>query len=298
MYIIFLVIILILVIVLYFRVYIQKESLKITNDSHIVIGGIVYNCEKHLDQVFVNIKTILTRFTSFQIVIYIDKGSDNSLKLLQKYKSLLTHMTIMEGKKTSRIRTKNICIARNKVIEQISKIHEQKPFQYFIIMDMDDVCSTNINMQVFDEAMQRSNEWDSISFYREPYYDIWALSYDPFIISVFHWEYDAVQQLQKIFMEMFKNWPREKLFPVYSAFGGFAIYKTNPFAHLKYQWHLNSTLHFLTSKMKKLNEKAMLPNKFVGTKNQEMDCEHRYFHFCATFIYDAKIRIMPKILFP
>jgi len=298
MYIIFLIIILILVLVLYFRVYVQKESLKISNDSHIVIGGVVYNCEKYLDNVFVNIKTILTRFTTFHIVIYIDIGTDDSLKVLQKYKSLLTHMTILEGRKTSRIRTKNICIARNKVIDNISKMHKNQPFNYFIIMDMDDVCSSKINLNVFDEAMQKSNEWDSISFYKNPYYDIWALSYDPYIISVFHWEYDAVQHLQKIFMEILKNWPSEKLFPVYSAFGGFAIYKTDPFAYLKYKWHLNNTMPFLTSKMKKMNEQAMSPNKFVGTKKQEMDCEHRYFHFSATFIHDSKIRIMPKILFP
>jgi hypothetical protein len=298
MYIIFLVIILVLVIVLYFRVYLQKESLKISNESHIVIGGIVYNCEKHLDKVFENIKEILTRFISFHIIVYIDMGTDNSLKLLQKYKSLLTHMTILEGKKTSKIRTKNICIARNKVIDEVLKMHKKQPYNYFIIMDMDDVCSSKINMQVFDEAMQRSNEWDSISFNKDPYYDIWALSYDPFLISVFHWEYNAVQQLKKLFTEKLKNWPKEKLFPVYSAFGGFAIYKTDPFAYLKYQWHLDSTMPFLTSKMKKLNEEAMLPNKFVGTKNQEMDCEHRYFHFCASFIHNAKIQIMPKILFP
>ena len=292
------IILLILVILIYYKVRIQKEKLKITLGEKIVIGGLVYNCEKYLDPVFNNITKILSRFQSFEIVVVIDKGSDNSLKVLEKWKTKLTHMTIIKGKKTSAIRTKNICIARNKMLSKIFEYYNMEPFSHFIIMDMDDVCSSPINLKVFDEAWNRRDEWEAITFNRIPYYDVWALSYDPMIISAFHWKYDGVKQMQEAIHQRMENWSKEKLFPVYSAFAGFGIYKSNPFVFLRYEWKFQKSIEFLTPEMKRLNEDAMHPNTFTGLENQEMDCEHRYFHFDATFNHNARIRILMKTLFP
>lgn len=293
------IILLILIIFMCKKIIVPKESLVLSIlGSKIVIGGIVYNCAKYLDKVFNNIKTIISRFNTFQIVILIDQGTDNSLAVLEKWQRTLKNVIILKGNKSSPIRTKNIAIARNKVMAKLLELYKEKPYPYFIMMDMDDVSANKMNIDVFEEAWNRSDEWDSISFNRKPYYDVWALSHDPFIISAFHWKENGVKKMKDAIEKRLEKWPEDKLYPVYSAFNGFAIYKSIPFVFLQYEWKFNKTLPFLTPTMKKLNEEAMYPNTLKPFYDpNSMDCEHRYFHFDAMFNYGSKIRIFPKVLF-
>jgi hypothetical protein len=156
---------------------------------------------------------------------------------------------------------------------------------------------TGVRLRVIGDRHAFDNEdvWDSISFHRKYYYDIWALSYDPYLISCFHWKEDAVAFIQeKITQKLDAISPNEFL-PVLSAFNGFAVYRTDIFMRCVYDWRFQSTQKFITSDMLSKNKEAMHPNVFSNT--MEMDCEHRFFHMSAVFDHGARIKICPQLLF-
>lgn len=263
----------------------------------IMICGIVYQCAPYLDAVFQNILRIVPFFSDYRIVIEIDEGKDASLSILESWKDKLhPHMILVEGKKSSTVRTENIAIARNMVLEQIRALVE-KGFEprFFIMMDMDNVCSSPIQLPVLHHVLDNEHVWDSVSFHRKPYYDLWALSYDPFYISCFHWKTNVVKSSIEKVTKKFNNLSPKEFFPVYSAFNGFAIYRTEIFLRCDYDWRFQSTQKFMTPTMLSKNKKAMYPNVFKRT--MEMDCEHRFFHMSAIFDHGARIRVCPQLLF-
>lgn len=86
-------------------------------------------------------------------------------------------------------RTARIAVARNGILHVIRSLHS-KGFcnEYFIMMDSNEyACVGQINIPTLRSALERSDEWDSVSFNRDAgYYDYWALSYDRYIYSTFH----------------------------------------------------------------------------------------------------------------
>lgn len=268
--------------------------------KEVVIAGIMYNCEQYVDKILENMLKIGNCFSWFKIIIVADAGTDKTFELLDKWQTKLPDkLIVIKGKKTSKYRTENISIARNKVLEKARELESQRPFDYFIVMDCDDVCSTEMNLDVLKDVVAKSETWDCVSFpmsTTDKYYDIWALSIPPFLISYLHFEneVEAHKALHKYILEKLKNCGDEWI-PVSSAFGGFAIYK-KWFIHLKYDWRISENLKLLSSKEIKDNLAAMKmsmdPTLFHG-----MDCEHRFFHFTALYKHNARMFIYPKNLF-
>ena len=129
------------------------------------------------------------------------------------------------------------------------------------------------------------------------YYDTWALSFDPFIYSFFHfakWNH-VVELMRTQFKELMdeynKNKPNEFI-PVYSAFNGFAIYKTSKFLDCSYSSIINLQLFpedILLHQIKIVNSNII--NYLTN------DCEHRHFHLEAIQKNNAKIKICQDFLF-
>jgi hypothetical protein len=277
----------------------------------IIISGIVFQCAPHLEGVFQNIMKITTLFSDYRIVIEVDEGKDASLSILEAWKENLTpRMILIEGKKSSTVRTENIAIARNAAHKKIQEIvhqtaseqqeqQQQQPSsfepRFFIVMDMDDVCIAPIKLPVLRHVLDNEHVWDSVSFHRKPYYDIWALSYDPYFMSCFHWKENPVAFIKEKITQKLDTMPSNKFLPVLSAFNGFAVYRTDIFMRCVYDWRFQSTQKFLTPAMLSKNKQAMQPNVFKRT--MEMDCEHRFFHMSAVFDHGARIQICPQLLF-
>ena len=188
-------------------------------------------------------------------------------------------------------RTMRIANARNEILNYIRLLETQRIFnKYFIMMDSNEyACVGNINIDALCHALARSDEWDSISFHREAgYYDYWALSFDPHIYSFYH-----VQNKDETLNNMVDsftiklNEARESrdFIPVYSAFNGFAIYKTNMFLNCSY----SSMIHI------HLFPKELLPSKILN--HFKNDCEHRKFHLEAIKKNGAKIMVSPLSMF-
>jgi hypothetical protein len=190
-----------------------------------------------------------------------------------------------------KFRTMRIANARNEILNYIRFSQKRgEKHNYFIMMDSNEyACVGKINIDTLRNAIQRSDEWDSISFDREAgYYDYWALSFGSHIYSFYHVQNknDALNNMVVDFTTKLNEARKSSnLIPVYSAFNGFAIYKTNMFLNCTY----SSMIHI------HLFPKEFLPSKIVNDfKN---DCEHRKFHLEAIKKNSAKIMVSPLSIF-
>lgn len=284
-----------------------------TNNNNCTIGLCVYNNERGLPSVLSNIVKISQSklFDKLTIVVYYDASTDKSYSILESFKtkysnsesSLIQTVILSNNKKEFRMsfgnasrvmdksRTMRIANARNEILNYMRFMQKQSEGnKYFIMMDSNEyACVGNINIDTLRHALQRSDEWDSISFDREAgYYDYWALSFDPHIYSFYHVQ-NKNDTLNTMMIDFAKkiNAARESrdFIPVYSAFNGFAIYKTNMFLNCSY----NSMIHI------HLFPKELLPSKILNYfKN---DCEHRKFHLEAIKKNGARIMVSPLSIF-
>jgi hypothetical protein len=259
----------------------------------------VYNNEFGLPYVLNNILQIEKIFTDdCKILAFYDTSIDKSLSILNSHNEKYGNLEIIINQNTkSSSRTENIAYARNNLLNKLREKYSDVP--YFIMMDSNDYsCIGNININVLKKAFERKDEWDAISFDREAgYYDHWALSFDPFIYSFFHfsnWR-KAVEIMRAYFNKLMNHYKTNKpdqLISVYSAFNGFSIYKTEKFLNCSYSSNINIKLFPLNTLKKQLEiTKCRIVNNITN------DCEHRHFHLEGILKYNAKIRICTDFLF-
>ena len=109
-----------------------------------LICGCVKNCEIHLDNVFKNIEQIQNLFSKSKIIISFDVSNDYTLKKLVELKKKFDIDIIINKDPLTNIRTLNIERARNKILDKV--YNNYNDFEYFIMLDMEDVSSKPINM--------------------------------------------------------------------------------------------------------------------------------------------------------
>jgi len=256
----------------------------------------VYNNEEGLPRVLENVDK-LNEIFDLNVIAFYDKSQDKSLNILGEYrkKNKRVDMIINDKEKTSS-RTKNIAIARNALLDEIRQKYLN--CEYFIMMDSNEYsCVGKIKINEIKDLMARTDEWDSISFDRiSGYYDTWALSFDPHIYSFFHFVNcrQVVAKMREDFSELLERYKRSErdMIPVYSAFNGFAIYKTSKFIDCSYSDNIDIRLFPHNSiKTQIITTKNNIIKKFNG------DCEHRHFHLEAIAKHQAKIMISTKHIF-
>jgi hypothetical protein len=255
------------------------------------ICGTVKNCGRYLDTVFKNIEKIGSLFEDYKIVIYYDKSEDNTLQKLHEYKNINSRLFFYVNKTPLlKFRTQNISRGRNFCLEYIRQNYID--YEMFIMMDLDDVCCKNINLDLLKKYLKRE-DWDGLSFNTSPhYYDIWGLSINPYYLSLFAFE--PSKKLETIMTNhinnLLQNLKPGDLLQCASAFNGFSIYRTNKFINCHYDGKLRKDLlpfqQILTTNYKDF--------KFISPED---DCEHRAFHLEAINKNNANLRISPEILF-
>jgi hypothetical protein len=258
-----------------------------------LICGCVKNCERYLDNVFENIKQIQKLFIKSKIIISFDISNDFTLKKLIQLKNNFDIDIIINKDPITNSRTVNIERARNKILEKVYNIYNE--YDYFIMIDMDDVSSKPININVLKDVLQENkiNIWDGLFFNNANYYDFWALNFKEFQYSC--WHSNNVKKLINLMNNEFKKEINSKEFiECDSAFGGFGIYKTNRFKDCYYRSLIDLTLfnpQTIQSVFNKYNIQYIInPNIY--------DCEHRYFHLNAIRQNNVKLFIYNKNLFP
>ena len=263
--------------------------------TEICIGLCVFNNAVGLSRVLVNIKRMEHFFSKINVIAFYDISSDDSLPILKQVSENLDiyiHL-IQNNLPKSRIRTENIANARNGILHYIrAKFHD---IPFFAMMDSNHyACVENLDIHVLENAMKRVDEWDSISFIgQNSYYDSWALSYDPFVYSFQHFTNSnvAVAAINADTKKMIEQ-NKGELIPVYSAFHGFSIYKSDPFLKCSYSATIDKTLFPPNSieRHSALLKMPIMPQLYS-------DCEHRKFHLEAVKKHGARVRILCEVLF-
>jgi hypothetical protein len=264
------------------------------------ICGCARDVGNHLINVFENIDKICNNVDDYYIIIAYGESKDNTLEVLRDYQTKNKKMVIIMEDERTQIRTQNIANARNKILKKIKEL--DYGFEYFVMMDMDNVCSPPMQMETFHHILETEKtspmEWDALSFNRSFYYDIWALSIYPYTFSLFH--YRSVNSIKKKMhdfirkqLEKSKQSGKNGLVRCISAFNGFSIYRTEKFIASNYEWETKKLLNIYPKKM----IDAMSTQCLDQPINRIDDCEHRYFHIYASTQNGAKICISPMCLF-
>jgi len=265
-----------------------------------VICLCVYNNEIGLPYCLKNITKLTQSFNELKVIVFYDDSRDKSLELLNSYKenSGIAVDILINTKPKSTIRTENIALARNSLVNQIKEKYSN--YDYFIMMDTNEYsCIGDINLNTLDDAIANNSKWDAISFDRAAgYYDLWALSFDPYIYSFFHFKTDykdIMERMRTAFQNVLESYRINKpdeLIPVYSAFNGFCLYKTSKFLNCSY----NSTIQRDLFPPDVLQKQIEIIKTEISDRKVD-DCEHRAFHLDAIQKNNAKIRVSTQFLF-
>jgi hypothetical protein len=269
-----------------------------------LICGTVRNVGNHIDKVYANMIKISNLFNDYEIILYYDKSDDNTLDKLTYYNKINPKFTFYENKNPlHELRTHRLAIGRNYLIQEINVRKDKYPL--FIMMDCDDVCDGDINVNLLRNSLERMSEWDSLSFWgnnnnkKNTYYDVWALSIRPYVLP-FNYFNNIVSILSKRreYLNALNKRARQLnlYIPCYSAFCGFAIYKTEKFVNCTYSG--DNKLTYIPRSLVAKNVKVE-PDMISETSilNYNEDCEHRSFHQQARINSGARIRISNEIIF-
>jgi hypothetical protein len=264
------------------------------------ICGTVRNVGGYLDKIFSNMEKIACLFEDYVIIIYYDDSGDNTLQKLKDYQAVNPKLKFYVNKKlTSKHRTQRIANARNGCLQMIRSNYSD--WEMFIMMDCDDVCSPDIKLDILKKYLDK-NSWDSLSFNKVDYYDIWALSIRPYIFSFRHYKDEGrvLGQMKNYIKDLLSKVPENGLLKCASAFNGFAIYRSNKFLDCSYDGTVRLDLipkNYIYNNII-INGQKIEFKTFAGTEQTlNDDCEHRAFHLEAINKHGARIRISPEILF-
>ena len=222
----------------------------------VYILGTARNCGIHLQNVIDNIQDIREMFSLSDTTVFYDCSDDDTLTILKKNPVKV----ICNNEPLLPLRTARISNARNKLLESI-ELKDKR--DYFIMMDMDNVNSGNMNLQVLKDGLRDSDNWDGLTFNRPNYYDIFALCYDKYVYNC--WSYGnksqlVVEEIKKDITNRLDNC--SGYLRVKSAFNGFGIYKLDKYISLRYS-----------------SKRLPLPNLLpYPTYDIEDNCEHCHFH--------------------
>tara|TARA_Y100000389_G_scaffold43890_1_gene38590 strand:- start:655 stop:1485 length:831 start_codon:yes stop_codon:yes gene_type:complete len=269
------------------------------------ICGCVRNCESFLRDVFHNIEKVTTLLDDYHIYIAFDQSDDLSLDVLREMQTHFSgKMSVLVNENVvGPMRVKNISNARNRLLQAIN--NDARNFDYFIMMDMDDVCASPIHTDVLQHFFEEertnppteSRKWDVLTFYRRPYYDIWAVSADPFYFSCWNFPngHDVVRKMRKFLYDKIDKMDPNELYPVHSAFNGFAIYRRDAVKNCHYEWHIDNAVKLLGNEL--IAKTCRAVNQSTIRCKMDQDCEHRFFHLSAIQKNGAKIVISPRSIF-
>lgn len=248
-----------------------------------------------------NLERIKDIFDDFKLVAFYDHvPGENSLKTLEEFKekNIIDTTIIKNTQPRTSQKVINIANARNGCLKEIKEKYSD--YEYFIVMDTNDYsCVGDIIPETLQAVLDRKDEWDSVSFHREGgYYDWWALSYDPYIYSMFHmhnWGHHSLMRRTEFGKRLEDSMVEgaDFLLPVYSGFNGCAIYKTKKFLDCTYSPYIDMSLF----PKDVLDRECAINGRGIWKREETLDCEHRRFHLEAIQKNGARIFVCSKFLF-
>jgi septum formation topological specificity factor MinE len=284
----------------------------------IIISGCIMDSEKYVEDVFKNINKICENFNIIKIICVYDKSSDNTLLELYKQKKIFKNKLkiIINKKRKNSYSIEGITNARNSILDYIEK--EKLESDYLIMMDMDEVCTPKINIDVLKYAFKIKNKWDIISFMNEYYYDLWPLCFDNYIYNYMEIKTGPKLKCQSHYLvnirkDLYKKIKNKEYIKCLSAFNAFCIYKREKIKGIRYRSKNNISFYNRYKKKIENLEKKLTIEFFKGkgknderfinlyygkfNENETMDCEHKYYQIKCKLKHKAKNIILNQNLF-
>ena len=249
-----------------------------TQNSSIVIAGCAQNVDKYLEYVFNNIYKITSLFNEYKIIIFENGSTDSTYYTLEKYAKGDSNIILVTQKDIpirQELLPQRVAYCRNRLLSNIARYCPN--YDYMVMMDMDDVCAASISISNFLSVFNNP-KWDAVSFNRPVYYDIWALRFGIFTRNCWNLKTytECARYTKQLRQQIMNKLKHVDMFPVESAFCGFAIYKLSKIIGCRYD--------------------GINREKFRGLRFLE-DCEHVAFHKQMREEKNAQIYICSKKLF-
>ena len=203
----------------------------------IIIGGVCRNVAKALKNIVNNCEQLGKRFADYRVIIYENNSTDKTAEILKTWAAANKHVTVISEyippQKLSPIRTVRIANARNMVLEEARK-KTYEGFDYFVMADLDFQDAFPIDAIV--DTIHLPIDWDCVSSnglrakgpgYRDRYaFRSKDYPLGPELLNKMFWTDLYTHEWFSLYGE---NW-----LPVYSAFGGLALYKTKTLTQFSY----------------------------------------------------------------
>ena len=246
--------------------------------SRLVIAGCAQNTDKYLKSVFDNIYKITPFFLEYKIILFENDSQDNTYYTLKKYAEGDSNIVMVSEKNIpirKNLHPQRVAYCRNRLLSNITRYCPD--YDYLVMIDMDDVCAHPINIGNFLNVFNNPI-WDAVSFNRSVYYDIWALRFGAFTRNCWNLQTykECARYITQIRQQIENKLKYVAMFPVESAFGGFAIYKIDKIKNCVYDGRNRERIR--------------------GLRHLE-DCEHVEFHKQMREKNNAQIYICSKKLF-
>jgi hypothetical protein len=174
------------------------------------------------------------------------------------------------------------------------------------MIDADDVNIEKWDLEVIKKYLN-DETWDALSFNRKVsgYYDIWALAFEDYKHHC--WGFIPPAQCRGICKKMADDITNKlntlseyELLECWSAFNGFAIYRTYKFRDIKYDGSYENIKNIINNEereitLNKLKNELEIPYLYINENYIEC-CEHLYYHFSAIQKNNARIRISKQLM--
>jgi len=283
------------------NVYKNHTFLYTRMDCNVCCCLTVRNCGRFLPLIFENLELLSKEFSGFHVVFVYDNCCDNSESLLNSYKESSAHpvYVIHNIGNNSSLRTERIASSRNKCLDIVYNTIQN--IDYHFMIDADDRNIKKWNVQIIKDCFQ-NDTWESISFNREKYYDIWGLMYDN--IKQHCWGYKPSQPIvtymENDITKKLNKMQNDELFECFSAFNGFAIYRTPVFKDILYDGNYFHIKTLISDDERRetvlfLQTKLNIGDLCINEEYSEC-CEHLYYHISAIQQKNARIRISKHCL--
>ncbi|NGX45176.1 MAG: hypothetical protein K940chlam2_00319 [Chlamydiae bacterium] len=202
-------------------------------EKKVLICGVCRNVEQAAANTIANIEALGNRFADYAVIIYENNSTDGTARCYQEWAQTNPHVIFISEMvpdiQLSPSRTERIARARNRVLS-VARGEEYSEFDYLIMVDLDFLCPWPIEEIL--KTIELPLEWDCIAangLIGDQYSDHYALRdrtfpLGPEMVGSFWWK------------ESWADYRLEgdELLPVYSAFGGLAIYKMSSMLPFSY----------------------------------------------------------------
>lgn len=250
---------------------------------NVAICSIVRDCDSSLKNNIPVVEELRSNFKNSCVVVFENDSIDKTKKILNDWKNTSKNVHVFfsdTGEKTieeckmvnkyfSSNRISKMARYRNRYLEELDRL--DLCFDYVIVVDLDVV---RIDLNGVYDSFSKRGQWDIVTAN--------GYSYSPRLKRRYHDSYALVEmgqemqvQTEKSVYQNQKKWAFFKksmpLFPVYSAFGGLAIYRYEILKGKRYSMNFNND------------------------SRVEVECEHTSLHRLIREEYKINIFINPNM---